>query len=133
MKFLIVEDDFISRKILQDNLRGYADCHAAVNGKEALEAFHCALDEGKPYDLVFLDIMMPEMDGRTALRKIRELEAEHGIRGLDCAKVIMTTALDDNKNILGSFTDGCECYLTKPINRKKLFETIEGLLAPSKG
>jgi two-component system chemotaxis response regulator CheY len=127
MRCLIVEDDFAARKLLQTHLSNYAQCIVAVNGKEAVQAVREALDEGQPYDLICLDIMMPEMDGHKALQLIRKLEEQHGIRGLDAVKVIMTTALGDSKNVMGAFRTGCEAYIVKPIRKHKLLEELEKL------
>jgi two-component system chemotaxis response regulator CheY len=127
MKCLIVEDEFMSRKLLQVYLSDYGHCFVAVNGQEAVEAFREALEENEPYDLIFLDIMMPEMDGHDTLEVIRRIESEHGIAGLDGVKVIMTTALDDSKNVMGAFRNGCEAYLVKPIEKKNLLEELEKL------
>ena len=127
MKCLIVEDDFAARRLLQRYLSGYGDCDIAVDGNEAVEAFRQATDEKEPYELICLDIMMPNMDGREALKLIRQIENEHGIGGLDGVKVIMTTALDDSKNVMESFREGCEAYLVKPVERKKLLAEIEKL------
>lgn len=49
------------------------------DGREAVTAFTEALDAGEPFDLICLDVMMPEMDGHTALASIRRIESEHGI------------------------------------------------------
>ena len=127
MKCLIVEDDFAARKLLQVYLSNYADCFIAVNGHEAVEAIREALEEGESYDLICLDIMMPEMDGHKALEAIRQVEKEQGIRGLDGVKVIMTTALDDSANIMGAFRTGCEAYIVKPIRKEKLLEEMTKL------
>ena len=127
MKCLIVEDDFAARKLLQVYLSDYADCFVAVNGHEVVEAVREALDEGQPYDLICLDIMMPEMDGHKALEAIRQMEKEHGIGGLDGVKIIMTTALDDSRNIMGAFRTGCEAYIVKPIRKEKLIDEITKL------
>jgi two-component system chemotaxis response regulator CheY len=134
MRFLITEDDFASRKLMQQYLSDFGNCDIAVDGKEAIEAFRYAWDEGKPYDLICLDIMMPNMDGRTALKKIRQIELEQGIGGFDNVKVIMTTALGDNQNILGSFRDGCEAYIVKPIDKNKFLDELVklGLITPVK-
>ena len=78
MKTLIVEDDFTSRLLLQELLKGYGPAHVAVNGKEAVEAARMAMDAGEPYDLICLDIMMPEMDGHGALKEIRAQEEARG-------------------------------------------------------
>ena len=95
MKTLIVEDDPTSRLLLQEYLKRYGALHVAVNGEEAVEAVRVALDVDKPYNLICLDIMMPEMDGQEALREIRALEEAKGIWSTSGAKVVMTTALGD--------------------------------------
>ena len=127
MKCLTVEDDFAARKLLQRYLSDYGDCDVAVDGNEAVAAFRQAIDEKEPYDLICLDIMMPNMDGREALKLIRQIESEHGIGGHDGVKVIMTTALGDSKNVMESFREGCEAYIVKPVEKGKLLGEIEKL------
>lgn len=128
LKVLIVDDDFVSRNLIQFLLKPYARCEIAVNGKEALEQFKCSLEGGEPYDLICLDIMMPEMDGQEVLKHIREVEAVREIIGNEGVKVVMTTALKDFKNISQAFKSQCEAYLVKPIRKAKLFEVIENLI-----
>lgn len=125
MKTLIVEDDFTSRILLQGILQAYGTCHICVNGREAVDAFAKAHDDGEPYELVCLDIMMPEMDGQTALKNIRAIEERHGVKASEGCKVIMTTALDDKKNIMNAFREQCDIYLVKPIDRTKLIESLK--------
>jgi two-component system chemotaxis response regulator CheY len=124
MKILIVEDDFTCRTILQRLLSPYGTCDIAVDGSEAVNAFKTALEENEPYNLICLDIMMPIMDGRKALKEIRRIEDEIGINVSDRTKIIMTTALGDAKSILGSFTDQCEAYLVKPVSKDILEEKL---------
>ena len=127
MKILIVEDDFIGRTLIQEILSKYGACHTAVNGNEAVVAFQKALESGEPYELIILDIMMPGMDGRETLKCIRNREQEAGIMGLACTKIVMTTALDDKKNIIGSFRDQCDGYVVKPIIKEKLIAELKKL------
>lgn len=124
MKSLIVDDDFFSRRILQAMFAGYGECHVAVDGKEALFAFEQALAEGSPYDVICLDIMMPEMDGQEVLKTIRATEESKNIFGSDSVKIIMTTALDDHDNIKKAFREQCEAYLIKPINKAMLIKQL---------
>lgn len=126
MKSLIVDDDFFNRRILQTILAAYGECHVAVDGKEALFAFKQALAEEAPYDIICLDIMMPEMDGNEVLKTIRQIEKDKNILGSDSVKIIMTTALDDSDTIKESFREQCESYLIKPISKSKLISTLEG-------
>jgi two-component system chemotaxis response regulator CheY len=120
MRTLVAEDDPTSRLLLKTFLSKYGDCQVAVNGKEAVAAFKAARDNGNYYDLICMDIMMPEMDGQTAVREIRALEEAGGTLSTDGAKIIMTTALDDVTNVVESFQLLCDAYLFKPIETAKL-------------
>jgi two-component system, chemotaxis family, chemotaxis protein CheY len=127
MHTLIVEDDFTSRLLLQSFLSRYGECHIAANGKEAVEAFRTALENRQPYDLICMDIMMPEMDGQTAVREIRAVEEAGGTLSTNGVKIIMTTALDDVKNVVESFQALCDAYLFKPIDSEMLLVRIREL------
>jgi two-component system, chemotaxis family, chemotaxis protein CheY len=127
MRTLIVEDDFTSRLLLQGILKQYGPVDTVVNGREAVEATRAALTAGKPYDLICLDIMMPEMDGHAALREIRHVEEQAGVPGADSAKIIMTTALADSRNVMDAFREQCDAYVNKPINKVKLIEHLTAL------
>ena len=127
MKTLIVEDDFISRKMMQILLSPYGECDIAVDGEEAIEAFELAAREGKRYDLICLDIMMPGIDGHTVLKTIREMEEADQVFGGEQVKIIMTTALKDSRNVLEAFKAQCEAYLVKPIRKQELIQQIRAL------
>jgi two-component system chemotaxis response regulator CheY len=127
LNILIVEDDFASFKILEEYLCGYGDCSVAVNGAETVKAFRKALDEGRPYDVICLDIMLPEMNGHLALEEICRIEREYGISDSAGVKVIMTTAIDDPEDIIKAFKEGCKAYIVKPITREKLLKEMQKL------
>ncbi len=127
MRILIAEDDFASRKFLYKFLSSYGECDITIDGVEAVEAFLMALDEGRPYDLVCLDIMMPKLDGVKVLKAIRDIEKQKDVTEQDNVKVIMTTALVDTQNVFGSFETGCEAYAAKPIDTEKLVEVMKKL------
>lgn len=120
MRILIAEDDFASRKFILKFLSVYGECDVTVDGMEAIDAYMMALDEGEPYDLICLDVMMPIMDGYQALKNIRDIEKEHNIPEDKRAKVIMTTALNEEKNVKKAFELGCTVYCAKPIDTDKL-------------
>ncbi len=124
LRMLLVEDDFASRILLQTFLSNYGECHVAVNGREAVEIFRYGLERGQRYDLIAMDIMMPEMDGREAVRHIRALEEEHGIPSTSGAKIVMTTAVDDVKEVIRCFHELCDSYLVKPIDLAKLLDQM---------
>lgn len=125
MKALVAEDDFTSRTLLQRLLSRWGFCDAAANGKEAVKAFRSALDEGQPYDLVCLDIMMPEMDGQAALKMIRKIEKGILVPDSDRVKIIMTTALSDQDNIVEAAKSQVDAYLIKPVSKKVLLDKVK--------
>ncbi len=128
MNSLVVEDDFLARSLLLSILSEYGECHLAVNGEEAVKAVKNALENGKPYDVMCLDILMPVLDGQQALLEIRKLERSYGIEEPGAMKVIMVTALEDSENIVQAFEGGhCEAYLTKPLDREKLLDHLSEL------
>lgn len=124
LKFLIVEDDFKSRMQLQKMLSTFAECDVVVNGQEAVEAFKLAHEAKSPYHLICLDIMMPEMDGKEALKAIRCIEKEKRLLKAQKAIIFMVTALDTEKDVIQSIRNQCSDYILKPIDRKKLVKKM---------
>lgn len=127
MKILIVEDDFTSRLLLQEFLKSFGVSHIAVNGKEAIEAVRIALDIGAPYDLICLDVMMPDMDGLHALEHIRAMENTKGIDESKQAKIIMTTSLADTHTVIKARQLKCNAYLTKPVEQSVLLKKLRDI------
>jgi two-component system chemotaxis response regulator CheY len=134
MKTLIVEDELTSRVVLREILKRFGPPHVALNGAEAVRAVREALEASEPFDLICLDIMMPEMDGHEALKRIRQLEGEAGLPSEKRAKVIMTTAHSDRDNVLEAIRGQCDYFLVKPIDGKALLEELRrfGLIAAGK-
>lgn len=124
MKILIAEDDFASRKAMQNFLSKYGECDITVDGIEAVQAFKMGIEDDEPYELVCLDIMMPEMDGYVALEQMRKIEEEMQIPEDKRAKIIMTTALGEGRNVKKAFELGCEAYAGKPIDQEKLVNVM---------
>ncbi len=125
MRTLIVEDDFLSRKILSRMLTPYGECDIAVDGKEGAEAFKNALHKNKPYHLICMDIMMPNVNGTEAVKYIRRREQKTGINPSDEVKIIMTTAIEDPKLVFKSLKSGATAYMVKPIDKASLLEQLQ--------
>jgi two-component system chemotaxis response regulator CheY len=136
MRILVVEDDYISRRLLCRYLDSYGVCEEAVNGNEAVDVVRRAISANEYFGLICLDIMMPGMDGQQTLVAIREMEAENGMP-LGCgAKVVMTSALEDDQSIMKALNASADGYVAKPIEKRRFIETLKetGLLmepAPS--
>lgn len=127
MKTLIVDDDSQNRDVLAYLLKETEEVAEAVNGQEAITFYSKSCDEKKPFDLILLDIMMPEIDGHETLLKIREYEEQKNVRIGDGVKIIMVTALDDGLNFTKSFREGCEGFVIKPVTKNNLFSLINKL------
>ncbi|MBF0459763.1 MAG: response regulator [Magnetococcales bacterium] len=125
MRILIVDDEPHNRILLQQMLKSVGECDLAVDGREAVEAFMVALDDGLPYDLVLLDIMMPEMNGQDALKSIRAYEQEHGVTDTQEVVIFMVSALDTESQVVEAFFKGrCTDYITKPVRQSVLFDKL---------
>ncbi|MFP4562250.1 MAG: response regulator [Spirochaetia bacterium] len=127
LRILVVEDDFVTRHLEISLMRDFGECEVAVDGKEAVSAFELRTIEGRPYDLILLDIMIPEMDGHGVLKRIREFEDERGIREIDRTKVIIISGLRDMGNISRSFRGQTDSYIVKPITKKKIERELSRL------
>ncbi len=127
MKILLAEDDFASRKFMDKYLSQYGECDVTVDGEEAVDAFMMALEDDEPYDLICLDVMMPVLDGYQVLKAIRDIEAEKQIPKEKKAKIIMTTALNEERNVKMAFELGCEAYSGKPIDVEKFEKVLQKL------
>ncbi len=125
MKVLIVEDDPTSQLLLENIIKPYGECVIATDGQKAIHEFSLAYAKDQVYDLILMDIMMPNMDGKEAVRQMREFESEFGIRPSDEVKIIMITALDDPKNVIESYQGGATAYITKPIKEPVLVSQIK--------
>ncbi|MBS7525085.1 response regulator [Fusibacter paucivorans] len=124
-KILIAEDDAVSRKFLNQFMSQFGSCDLVIDGYEAVDAFLLGIQEGDPYDLICLDIMMPKLDGIQVLQTIRKLESETLEGGR--SRIIMTTALGETEMVRTAFDNGCDAYASKPIDTEKFVEVLGSL------
>lgn len=119
---LLAEDDRDNRIIISTWLRRMgANVDVAENGRVAVESALAALTEDDPYDLVLMDMQMPELDGYGATFQLRSC----GYRGL----VVAFTAHAMDRDRAQCLALGCDDYLAKPIDRTRLREVVEKSLA----
>lgn len=123
LKILVVDDNFINRRLLVEVLRDRAVCDIAASGQEALEAYELSLNELRPYDAILLDVQMPEIDGLEVLRRVRDRERRDGVLLGQGVPVIMITAY--KAPFLEAFNNGCDDYLLKPVTARTLLGKLE--------
>jgi len=118
-----VDDNRTNRKVIQKMLEGFGCRIDTVdNGKDAITRLHQAIDEQDPYQLVLLDMQMPEMDGEQTLSLIKQDDKTRH------TKVIILTSMGQRGDALRLEKAGCSGYLMKPVKQSQLFKTIVKVL-----
>ena len=124
-KCLIVDDDLLGRELIARYLQNVPVVDTAVDGQDAVGKFRAALAAGDPYELILLDIVMPDMDGITAGKEIRKSEKEQALAADKQVKIIMLTALNTPQNVMQSMLSAqSSAYLVKPVEPEKIRKTI---------
>lgn len=119
MHILIVDDEELIRSVIKDYiLEEHFTCDEAENGESAI-----SLVEKNDYDLIIMDIMMPEMDGYQAVREIKEIKN---------IPVIMLSARTEEIDKLQGFEMGIDDYVTKPFSPKELVARIKAVTKRNK-
>ena len=114
---MVVEDEGVANELLSSTFKNFfSDVSSAFNGKEAIEMF----ERLKP-DIIFVDIVMPEMDGIELSRKLREMNPNQII--------IVISASNDIQKISESIEIGVNSFIQKPIDTKKIIELLSNVTA----
>ncbi len=121
MKVLVVDDEVVSRKKMIKILGKYGVCEEAENGREAIEKFSVnAVDGTDSYDLITLDISMPDISGLDVLERIRNIEKEKSVEKEQQVKILMVTAKSEKETVRQSIESGCNDYVIKPFNNQSM-------------
>lgn len=127
MKILIAEDEIISQKILQKMLAEYGACDCASDGAQAIEKIRAAYASQNPYQLLCIDVSMPNVDGFQVLQALKEIEDQANISEEKRGKAIMITSRDDKESFVAAIEKGSYWYLTKPVDKQALVNVLEEL------
>jgi PAS domain S-box-containing protein len=127
LSILVAEDNEINALLIRSLLSRLGH-HAviATNGEEALESWLSAKSAGSPYDLVLMDIQMPQLNGIETTKRIRGLEAGQPGRRTPILALTANTLVEDR---YACFEAGMDGFLIKPLDREKLAEALAGLAA----
>lgn len=125
MKILIVDDEEFICEILTEFLSEYGDPTAVTEGTEAFQIYKDARDNNEPFDLIYLDVMMPDISGLDILKKIQANE-EH-LPEDKKTKIIVITSSYDPDNFFDAYRGGCQVFMTKPIRQNIIKEKLAQL------
>jgi PAS domain S-box-containing protein len=127
LSILVAEDNEINALLMRSLLTRLGH-HAVIttNGEAALESWLAAKSAGAPYDLVLMDIQMPQLDGIETTKRIREREAGQPGRQTPILALTANTLVEDR---YACFEAGMDGFLIKPLDREKLADALAGLAA----
>jgi CheY-like chemotaxis protein len=125
LSVLVAEDNEINALLMRSLLtRSGHQAVIATNGEAALESWLAAKSAGTPYDLVLMDIQMPDLDGIEATKRIRANEAAGAGRRTPILALTANTLVEDR---YACFEAGMDGFLVKPLDREKLAEALAAL------
>lgn len=128
LKCLVVDDDELGRELISQYLEGVAVCEPAENGAKAVGMFRDAFEGGQPYDLIILDIIMPEMDGHAAAKEIRLIEKEWGVSIQEGVSIMVISSLNTPGDVIKAYESAkSAAHLVKPVHPEKLLATLSKL------
>lgn len=124
MKMLVVDDEIVSRKKMMQIISNFGQCEGVTNGKAAVSAVMKALEDWKLYNLITLDVSMPDISGTKVLDAIRKLEEDRGLDEDEKVKILMVTSHSDIETVKAC-VGKCNGYIVKPFNKEIMVEKLK--------
>jgi len=132
LKTLIVEDVHFLGMILERIVEPFSMVEFAKDGSQAIDMFSKAVVKNEPYDLIFLDLLMPKIDGFEVLFHVRKFENDFNLDADKKSKIIVVSTFSDAENVTKARKAGCDGYIVKPYRKDKVLEELRSLkLIPS--
>lgn len=123
LKVLVVDDDPVQVTLISELVEIF-DVENVHNGDDALRLFKEAHDHKEPYDLMFMDLMMPGFNGYMLLEAIRAYELEHHSSRL---RVVVISGKNIEEGLTDRLNEQCDEYLSKPVNSDMILRSLENL------
>ncbi|MFO7912285.1 MAG: response regulator [Desulfotignum sp.] len=129
MNILVVDDEIVSRKKMMKILSGFGTCDGVKSGKGALQAVKTALENWQLYNLITLDVSMPDISGVDVLSAVRKMETDRGLTNDEKSRILMVTSHSDIETVKAC-VGKCDGYIIKPFNKDVMTGKIKktGLL-----
>jgi two-component system chemotaxis response regulator CheY len=125
-RYLVIEDDTLSRKVLEKFFSEFSSCDTAADGATGYRLFEQAILEDSPYDLICTDITMPGLSGHDLIKKIRDREQSLPIQGYIRTTIFVISASNCSKDMESALLDSdCDDYIVKPFRQEMLKAMLE--------
>ncbi len=125
MKSMVVDDVALNCRMLKALLEPYGDCHMANDARTTVQLFQKAWKTSAPYNLICLDIQMPDIDGLKLLQVLRQMEEKMVIEEDRRARIMMVTGSDVQETHRKARALGCDAVIVKPIHRDDLMKLVK--------
>ncbi len=125
IKSLVVDDENISRMKMKKILEKFSSCMDVKSGTEAFEICRKNLERKKHFDLITLDVSMPDMNGTEVLARIRDMEKTNKIPPEERSKILMITSHADKETVTACIQSGCDGYIIKPFSPKNIMDKLQ--------
>ncbi len=127
MRILVAEDVTLIQKMLKRLLEPYGEITFAANGREAFQEFQKTLQTQNYFNLICLDINIPEINGLDVLKNIRAAEKLNHVPLKDRAKIVIVSSTNDADVVMKAIKLGCDGYIVKPFSKEKIVAELKKL------
>ncbi len=127
MRILIFEVKDTNRKLLETVLSEYGVCRVTADGNTAIDLFRQALNQRDFYDLIVVDVSMPDHNGMIVLRQIRETEKTSNVTMGNKARIVAVTGKLGNDEMKLLLDIDCDDYLVKPFNSQNIIDVMNDI------
>ena len=132
MKTLVIDAEEAIKQSICGVFANNGTCDGATDGQMGLDLLKQAFKLKQPYTLVILDIVLPEVDGHTIIKRIREWELEQGVDPLNESKILVVSRRRDEPTILKAFRNGATGWISKPVAVEEIIHKLNNLRCVSK-
>lgn len=126
MKALVMDNDFINRRILQLLFTEFGRCDAADSGNVTLSMVEDALKKRRPYSLIVLNTFS-QVDWVKMLHEIKAMERSHALYGKDGARIMVMSSDTDKKTIITAFRNQCDAFIQKPAKKREIKNALSSM------
>ncbi|MDA3851171.1 MAG: response regulator [Spirochaetaceae bacterium] len=124
MKILVVDDEYVALSRMVKLFSRWGEAEGATNATQALAMTEKALSQGVPYDIISIDIELPDSDGLELMKQIKKIELTMGLEHPWVSKKIIISARSQHDNIQKALALGCDDFLVKPVTLATLEEKM---------